>query len=42
MRICICGGGGLGHTCAGVLSSHKDVEVSLYTNPSIEHRYVQK
>lgn len=30
-RICICGGGGLGHTCAAVLSSHDDVEVMLYT-----------
>jgi opine dehydrogenase len=34
MRICICGGGGLGHTCAGVLSSHEDVEVLLYTKHS--------
>ena len=32
MKICICGGGGLGHTCAGVLSSHPDVEVFLFTN----------
>ena len=30
-RICICGGGGLGHTCVAVLSSHDDVEVMLYT-----------
>lgn len=30
-RICICGGGGLGHTCAAVLSSKQDIEVSLYT-----------
>ena len=29
MRICICGGGSLGHVCAGVLSSHEDVELSL-------------
>ena len=32
MRICICGGGSLGHVCAGVLSSHKDCSVNLYTN----------
>lgn len=30
-RICICGGGGLGHTCAAVLSSHPGVEVMMYT-----------
>ena len=30
-KICICGGGGLGHTCAAVLSSHDGIEVSLYT-----------
>lgn len=30
-KICICGGGGLGHTCAAVLSSHPDVEVMMYT-----------
>ena len=32
MRICICGGGGLGHTCAGVLSNRKDVTVVLLTS----------
>ncbi len=31
MKICICGGGGLGHVCAGVLSTQKDVEVNLLT-----------
>ena len=31
MKICICGGGSLGHVCAGVLSSHPDVEVSVLT-----------
>lgn len=31
MKICICGGGSLGHVCAGVLGTHKDVEVSIYT-----------
>lgn len=30
-HICICGGGGLGHTCSAVLSSAKGVSVSLYT-----------
>ena len=30
-KICICGGGGLGHTCAAVLSSQPDVEVMMYT-----------
>lgn len=29
MRICICGGGSLGHVCAGVLSSHGDVELTI-------------
>ncbi len=32
MKITICGGGSLGHVCAGVLSSHEDVEVCLLTN----------
>lgn len=32
MRICICGGGGLGHTCAGVLSNRKGLIVDLLTN----------
>lgn len=32
MRIVICGGGGLGHTCAGVLSTHKGVIVDLLTS----------
>lgn len=31
MKICICGGGGLGHTCAGVLSAHESVTVNLLT-----------
>lgn len=30
-RICICGGGGLGHTCGAVLSSIEGVSVSLFT-----------
>lgn len=31
IKICICGGGSLGHVCAGVLSSHTDVKVNIYT-----------
>ena len=31
MNICICGGGSLGHVCAGILASHDDVRVSLFT-----------
>lgn len=30
-RICICGGGSLGHVCAGVLSSLPDVQVNVLT-----------
>ncbi|MCQ2209308.1 MAG: NAD/NADP octopine/nopaline dehydrogenase family protein [Paludibacteraceae bacterium] len=30
-RICICGGGSLGHVCAGVLSSQSDVNVNVFT-----------
>lgn len=42
MRICICGGGGLGHTCAGVLSNRQNVTVDLLTNhpEKWNHRYV--
>lgn len=29
MKICICGGGSLGHVCAGVLASQKDVELNI-------------
>lgn len=32
MRICVCGGGGLGHTCAGVLSNRPGVVVDMLTN----------
>ena len=32
MKITICGGGSLGHVCAGVFSSHEGVEVSILTN----------
>lgn len=31
LKICICGGGSLGHVCAGVLASQKDVEVNIFT-----------
>lgn len=31
MKICICGGGSLGHVCTGVLSSHTDVELNVYS-----------
>ena len=31
MRICICGGGSLGHVCAGVLASKDGVTLSIYT-----------
>ena len=32
MRIVICGGGGLGHTCAGILSNHEGIIVDMLTN----------
>ena len=31
MNICICGGGSLGHVCAGVLAVHHDVRVNMLT-----------
>ena len=31
MKICICGGGSLGHVCAGVLASHEDVSLNIYS-----------
>lgn len=31
IRVCIWGGGSLGHVCAGVLASQEDVEVNLFT-----------
>lgn len=31
MNICICGGGSLGHVCAGVLASHPDVSVRIHS-----------
>ena len=29
MKICICGGGSLGHVCAGVMASQEDVELNI-------------
>lgn len=35
-RICVCGGGSLGHVCAGVLGSRPDIELRLFTrNPEL-------
>ena len=31
MRICICGGGSLGHVCAGFLASQPDVQMNIYS-----------
>ncbi len=31
LQVCICGGGSLGHVCAGVLSSQNEVAVNIYT-----------
>lgn len=31
MKVCICGGGNLGHVVAGFLAAHGDCEVSLFT-----------
>ena len=42
MRICICGGGALGHTCAGILSNRPGITVDLLTNhpERWSHEYV--
>lgn len=32
MRVCICGGGSLGHVCAAVFASGEETEVSILTN----------
>lgn len=29
MKICVCGGGSLGHVCAGVLGSQEGVEINI-------------
>lgn len=31
MRICICGGGSLGHICTGILGVQKDVDINILT-----------
>ena len=31
MKICICGGGALGHVCTGVFSTRDDMELSIYS-----------
>jgi len=31
IRICICGGGALGHVCSGVLAANKDVSLNIFT-----------
>lgn len=38
MKICICGGGHLGHVCAGVLSSHSDVELNILSRKPLAWR----
>ena len=42
MKICMCGGGGLGHTCAGVLSNRPGVIVDMLTNhpEKWNHEYI--
>ncbi len=42
MRICICGGGSLGHVCAGVLGSRDDVELNIYSgHPSLWQKEIE-
>lgn len=36
MRICICGGGSLGHVCAGVLGSREGVEIGILTGHPVQ------
>ena len=40
MKICICGGGGLGHVCAGVMASQKDVELSILSGHPENWQYM--
>ncbi len=41
MNICICGGGNLGHVCAGFLASQPENKISLLTTrPDIWSRYI--
>ena len=38
MKICICGGGSLGHVCAGVMASQEGVELSILSgHPELWH-----
>lgn len=42
MKICICGGGNLGHVCAGFFASQDDLQVSLLTTkPERWSRYLE-
>ena len=42
MLICICGGGALGHVCAGVLSSEPNVSVNVLTgNPNLWNKDIE-
>lgn len=42
LKICICGGGSLGHVCAGVLSSEPNVSVSVLTGkPTLWNKSVK-
>lgn len=41
MKICICGGGSLGHVCAGVLGSQKEVELNILSgHPNLWEKFV--
>lgn len=42
MKICICGGGNLGHVTAGFLASQENVQVSLLTTkPECWSQYLE-
>lgn len=41
MKICICGGGSLGHVCAGVMASQKDVQLNILSgHPERWHKSI--
>lgn len=41
MKICICGGGALGHVCTGVMASQKDVELNILSgHPDRWHKAI--
>lgn len=40
MRVCICGGGSLGHVCAGVISSNNDVTLNMLSGHPEAWRHV--